>query len=185
MPQKEVSALNGEWRRSFYFLILLIFFVISAMICGGVYYYNTFMLQKQLDVLEKQNAAIQEKIVKSATEEEFSALASAVIKGKSVKSILSAHFYGSKIYELLEKTTVKSVVYDKFSQKINSDSMIVVTLSGEAESFSALTKQLIVYKKTKEIKKINFNEASVNKNGKASFTVDLTFDSDLAIIVLK
>lgn len=185
MPKKEASASSGESQQPFYSLILLIIFIIAAMVYAGVYYYNAFMLQKQLDDLKKQNAAIQENISKSAAEEEFPVLSAAIVKGKSIQSILSAHFYGSKIYQLLEKITIKSIKYDKFSQKINSDDTIGVTLSGEAESFAALTKQLIVYKKTKEIKEINFSGASINKNGKAAFTIDLTFNSDLAIVVSK
>ncbi len=179
MPKKEGGATDGKPRRPFYFLIVFVFFIIGFLIYFGIYSYNTFFLKKQLDVIEKKNADLQEEISKSATEEELSTAASAITKAKSIQSILSNHFYTSKIYELLERLTVKAVSYDKFSEKINNDDTISVSIAGEADSYNALAKQLIIFKKSKEIKEVIFKEAALGKNAKVVFSVVLNFDSKL------
>lgn len=179
MPKKEEVTAGGEPRRPFYFLISFAFFIISFLIYLGIYSYNTFFLKKQLDVIDKKNADLHEEISKSAKAEELSTVATAVIKGKSVRSILSAHLYGSKIYELLEKLTIKAVSYNKFSEKISDGDTVSVSVAGEADSFNALAKQLIIFKKSKEIKEIIFKEAALGKNAKVVFSVILNFDSKL------
>lgn len=182
MPRKEDLTARGESQRPFYFSIILIFLFISFAAYLGIYSYNTFFLQKQLDTVEKESADIQEKISKISTTEELSTVASAVTKGKSIKSILSDHLYGSKIYELLEKLTIKSVSYDKFSEKISDNNMINVSLSGKADSYNALAKQLIIFKKSKEIKDVVFSEAILEKNAKVAFSVNLSFDTKLITV---
>lgn len=182
MPQKESGAAGGKPRMPFYSLIVFVFFAISSLAYLGIYSYNAFFLKKQLGIIEKKSADIQEEISKSATAEELSAVANAIVKGKSVKSILSAHFYGSKIFELLEKLTIKSVSYSKFSEKISNDNTVIVSISGEADSYSALAKQLIIFKKSKEIKEIIFKEAAVGKNAKVLFSVVLSLDLKLITV---
>lgn len=182
MPKRERNTIGGESRRPFYFLIILIFSIISFVIYLGIYSYNTFFLKKQLDAVEKKSADIQEKISKTSTAEELSTVAAAVTKGKSIKAILSDHLYGSKIYELLEKLTIKSVSYDKFSEKISNNNVVSVSLSGKADSYSALAKQLIIFKKSKEVKEVIFNEATLEKNAKVAFSVGLNFDLKLITV---
>ncbi|MDP3057590.1 MAG: DUF5011 domain-containing protein [bacterium] len=182
MPRKEDVTARGESRRPFYFSIILIFLIISFIVYLGIYSYNTFFLKKQLNTVEEESADIQEKISKISTTEELSAVAAAVTKGKSIKSILSNHFYGSKIYELLEKLTIKSVSYDKFSEKIGADNMINVSLSGKADSYNALAKQLIIFKKSKEIKDVIFSEATLEKNAKVAFSLNLSLDSKIITV---
>lgn len=179
MPKKEGSSPEGEAQMPFYSLIVFVFFAISLLVYLGIYSYNTFFLKKQLDVAEKQNADIQSMISKSLTEEDALAVGAAIVKGKSIQTILSAHLYGSKIYELLEKITIKNVSYNKFSEKINNDNTISLFVDGEADSFNALSKQLIILKKTKEINEIIFLEALMGKNAKVAFSLILKFDSKL------
>lgn len=176
MPQRENGAAAGKPPRPFYFFIAAVFFIASFLIYSGIYSYNAFFLKKQLNIIEKQNTDIQENISKTATAEELSTVVAAVTKGESIRSILSGHLYASKIYELLENLTIKTVLYDKFSEKINNDNTISVSISGETDSFSALAKQLMIFKKSKEIKEIIFKEAAVGKNGKVLFSIVLSID---------
>lgn len=179
MPKKEQDVSGGEAGRPFYFSIVLVIFAISSLAYLGIYSYNTFFLKKQLGAAEKKNADIQREIDNSATAEDLSATIVAITKGKSVRSILSAHYYGSNIYELLEKLSIKNISYNKFSQKIIGDNAIDVSVSGEADSYNTLAKQLIVFKKSKEIKGIVFKEASMGKDAKVPFSVILTFDQNI------
>lgn len=186
MPRKESEAAEGgghSWPN--YLTLSLDLFVICLIIFSGIYYYDTFVLQKKLDSLEKQNTEIQDNISRAGTAEELSRMVDAVSKGKNIQTILGAHLYGSKIYELLEKITIKGVTYGKFSEKINSDKTISVSLSGQVDSYRTLTKQLMVMKKTKEIKNITFNEALIDKDGQVSFKVDLAFSANFITLALK
>jgi len=182
MPRKNDGYPDGESRRPFYFLVVFIIFVITSLIYLGIYSYSTFFLNKQLDTVDKKSSDIQEEISKIATSEELSTVSTAVTKGKSIRSLLSAHLYESKIFELLEKLSIKSVSYNKFSEEINADNTIKVSITGEAESFKALAKQLVIFKKFEGIKEITFNEATVGKNAKVSFSIVLNFDSKLITI---
>lgn len=181
MPRKEGAVPGAEAQTPFYSLIIFVLFVICLLVYAGIYSYNTFFLKKQLDVAEKKNAEIQDMIAKSVTPEDSLAVIAAIAKGKSIQPILSAHVYGSKIYELLEKVTIRSVSYNKFTEKDNEDKTISVSINGETDSFSSLAKQLIIFKKTKEVKEIIFMEASMGKSGKISFSFVLVLDSNLVI----
>lgn len=181
MPKKEVSKADETSGRPLYFLLISAIFLISALIFAGIYYYNYFYLKKQLDTVEKKREIVQNEIIKSSTEEEFNEISAAIVKGKSIRSILSAHLYNSKIYDLLEKLTIKSVSYHKFTEKIGKDGVIIATIAGEADNYKSLAKQLMIFKKSKEIKDIVFKEASVEKNARVAFSVILSFDSKLII----
>lgn len=182
MPQKENVASAGKTGTPFYFLIIFVLFVICFLAYLGIYSYNTFFLKKQLDNAEKQGANVQDMIARSISPEDSLAVTAAITKGKSVQVILSDHVYMSKIYELLEKITIKGVSYNSFSEKDNNDDTISVSVGGEAESYNMLAKQLMILKKTKEIADIVFLEASVEKDGKISFSYVLFFNSNVVAI---
>lgn len=179
MPRKQEDGAEKEVRRPFYFLIIFVVFAICSVVYLGIYSYNTFFLKKQLDAAEQKNADIQREIDRSATAEDLSATTIAIMKGKSIRSILLAHFYSSNIYELLEKLTIKNISYNKFSEKIIGGNMIEISVSGEADGYNTLAKQLIVFKKSKEIKGIIFKEASMAKDAKVPFVIILTFEKNI------
>ncbi len=177
MPKKEDTAVRNRQQQSFYFFVIVIFFIISLLGYLGIYYYNNILLKKQLEVVEKKNAEIQEEILRSATAEEFSTMTAAIVKGNNIRLILSTRLYVSMIYELLEKLTLKSILYNKFSEKNNDDNTIVVSIEGEADNFNELAKQLVIFKNSKEIKEVIFSEAVVDKNSKVVFLFVLKLDS--------
>lgn len=185
MPKKENGPGGGGQKQPFYFSIIFVFFIASALIFIGVYSYGNFFLKKQLDANRVKSARIQEDISKSVSQEDLPAVVSAIVKGENISSILSSHLYGSNIYAFLERVTVKSTIYNKFTYKINADKTINVSLAGEADSFNALAKQLLVFKKSKEIKEIVFDGGSIAKNSKISFSVDLLLSSSLVVTALK
>lgn len=180
MPKQEADPAEQTQTRPFYFAIVLVIFAISLLAFAVIYYYNNFLLKKQLTDLEKQDTEIQGQISSVATSEELSALNAAILKGENTKSILSNHYYTSRLFGLLESLTIKSVSYGTFSEKVDSG-IIKLSFAGFADSFNALAKQLIVFKKSKDIKNVNFNNATSGKDGKITFSMILEVDPKVII----
>lgn len=179
MPQKVGVAIEANAKMPFYSLIIIIVFFLCVFIFSGIYLYNNIILKKQLDIINENNSEIQENISKAISQEESATVISAISKGKSIRSILSSHVYETKIYDLLESVTIKGVSYNDFSEKESKENIISVSINGKAESFNALAKQLMILKKTSEIKDIVFTDATMEKDAKVSFSYSLSFDSKL------
>jgi hypothetical protein len=181
MPRKDSEATGETQKQPFYFVIVIVFFMICSLVYAGIYSYNTFYLKKQLEAVEKQNNDIQESISMTATPKELGAISTVVLKGKNIQSILTNHLYNSKIYELLESLTIKSVQYKSLSVENNNAGTIVVSITGEAESYNALAKQLIVFKRSKDINEVIFNDAASEKSAKVTFAITLNFDTKIIL----
>lgn len=179
MPKNDGEKNKETGRRPFYFSLSFGFLILCILVFSGIYSYNNFFLKKNLENAENKNQKLQDEISGSSASKTSSSVITAVVKGKSIKALLSAHPYWVKIYELLEKITIKGVSYVKFSAEIKEGSAINIKISGSAESYETLAKQLIVFKKTKEVKEVIFKEAVGGKEGKVSFAVELNFDSNL------
>jgi len=87
--------------------------------------------------------------------------------------ILNHHLISSKFFDFLEENTHPKVW---FSQISLSPEAGLATLSGHAETFSALGQQIQILKREATLKDIVLAKISLGKKGEIEFTLDLSFD---------
>lgn len=184
MPDTADRRREAGSKLPIYLLISLVIFLISVLALAGIFGYRKFFLERRLVAAENKNVELQGDISEVLNSKDSRLVINSVVKGKSIKTILAAHPYATNIYAFMEGVTIKSVLYDKLSLEVK-DKSVSANISGSADSYKALAKQLIILKKKKEVKEIIFKEAAGNKDGRIGFTIELLLDSSLIFPDLK
>ena len=155
-----------------FFMIL-----ISVLSYGGAYMYK-----KGLDA---QKVAIDQQLAKSRDNigtdfvTDMKRL-SARIAG--VKTLLGTHVVVTPLFQTLQDTTLRNVVYTNFSYAVATDdttkkSTVTVTLNGIAKSYETIALQSDAFTKSTIIKNPIFSDLKVdNKTNKVGFKLVFTAD---------
>lgn len=173
MPKKAGKSFVQRGHGSFFYFLVSVFFIISLAAFSIMFVWKTYFLKNDLFESKAKydalNAEISEKIKSPSL--------AANMKASSIEKILANHLYPSKFYRLLESLTLKNVYYKDFSLDatvVKNDS-VQVKIGGEADSFNALAKQLEIFRGSKDVAGVYFDNAQMNKNGKIDFSVELSF----------
>ena len=90
--------------------------------------------------------------------------------------LLQSHLFTSKTLGLLERNSHPKIWFSQY----NLDSTKgILALSGEAEDFSVLGQQLLIFKKEPLIKGLDLSNISVGKKGRVEFTLNLSLAPQL------
>src|SRR5581483_1107110 len=123
---------------NFFFLIGIIIFVGSLVLAVGVYVYNLY-LNNQIGSLQTQIASIEQKYL--ASDNSFKNYTRLDQRIKNATTILNAHLSSSAIFNLLEQDTVKYVQFLTFKFGTTGTGTPIVSLTGQARSFNAVSVQ--------------------------------------------
>ena len=178
MPEKAKNDWQATGEISLLSPVAAVLFIISALALAGTYYYKNYYLQGELDSLQAHNQVLTDTI-SSSFEDRFISLNK---KAKDVDKILAGHMYWSNYFDTLENYTLKNITYNQFFVDMEKykQGNITTKVIGEADDFKTLAKQLAVLRsKSKEFSDMNFDGAELNKEGKITFTVFLSFDPSL------
>lgn len=174
MPKKSGESFGRrEYGSSFYFLAS-IFFAISLAAFSLMFIWQTYFLKKDFLDSKAKNDALNADI----SEKMKSPSLVANMKANSVGKILANHSYPTNFYRLFESLTLKNISYKYFSldATVAENDIVQVKVSGEADSFNALAKQLEIFRESGDIIGVSFDGAQVNKDGKTDFSVGLSFN---------
>jgi len=90
--------------------------------------------------------------------------------------LLQNHLFTSKTLGLLERNSHPKIWFSQY----NLDSTKgILALSGEAEDFSVLGQQLLIFKKEPFIKGLDLSNISVGRKGRVEFTLNLSLAPQL------
>jgi len=90
--------------------------------------------------------------------------------------LLQSHLFTSKTLGLLERNSHPKIWFSQY----NLDSTKgILALSGEAEDFSVLGQQLLIFKKEPFIKGLDLSTISIGRKGRVDFTLNLSLDPHL------
>ena len=90
--------------------------------------------------------------------------------------LLQNHLFTSKTLGLLERNSHPKIWFSQY----NLDSTKgILALSGEAEDFSVLGQQLLIFKKEPLIKGLDLSNISVGRKGRVEFTLNLSLAPQL------
>ncbi len=167
IPRK--TAVLSSWLKIlFYILIgLIIISILSYFILG-------YLQRKSLIAFKN----LEEEINKERTSQRIVQEEEILNYQKKINDfgfLLSYHFFPSKFFTFLEKTSHPRIL---FSQTNLNPSGSLVILSGQAESFLALGQQLQILKREPSIKSVSLSKISLGERGGVNFTLELSFDTE-------
>lgn len=160
-----------------FFLVISIFIFFALLVgSGGVYFYKGVQAKK-ITQMEADLALARERF-------EPSKLAQLQALDKRLRAsteVLNQHVAITPIFEMLEKVTMKTVRFTKFSYdfQAGSDSKIVFNLEGQAIGYRSVALQSDLLTTNKQIVDPIFSDLSLDDKGnvlfKLSFSVDPSF----------
>jgi len=173
MPKKSGESFGQREHGLFFYSLTFIFFAISLAVFCAIFIWQTYFLKNNLSESKTTNDALNAEI----SEKMKSPFLVAGMKASNAKKILANHLYLSKFYQLLESLTLKSVSYNDFSLDADpaKNDSVHVKISGEANGFNVLAKQVEIFRESKDIVGVSFDNAQLNKDGKIDFSVGLSF----------
>lgn len=94
-------------------------------------------------------------------------------KLKDFELLSNQHRFTSNALQVLENLAHSKVWFSDFQLNIQDSQLI---LKGEADNINILGEQLLVFKKSAEIKETALSDVKTNPNGKIEFQISLTVD---------
>ncbi|MFH1608468.1 MAG: hypothetical protein ABH951_00410 [Patescibacteria group bacterium] len=153
--------------------IAIFIFLAVAVASGGLYFYKG-MLQKNITSMDANLALAKERF-------EPAKINQLQVLGKRLESsnvILSKHIAVSPIFETLQKLTMKTVRYTKFSYEFGNekDSKIKVMMSGQAIGYRSIALQADLFTKDKNLIDPIFSNLSLDDKGNVLFDLEFSVD---------
>lgn len=92
------------------------------------------------------------------------------------KGVLDKHIYWTQIFKILEEKTLNTITFKNFGGDVSDNS---INLSGKAQSYAALAKQVKIFEDTPGVKSVLSSGIGLSEDGKVDFSLDITFDGEL------
>lgn len=163
------------------FMIISIFVLFTVLIAtGGLYFYKEILIKKIADMENTLNLA--KNRFESSKIFELKAFDKRLIASSE---ILAKHFTVTPIFDALEKITMKSVRFTKFSYELSNEDnpVISVKMSGVAIGYRSIALQSDLFTQNKSLIDPLFSNLTLNDNGNVIF--DLNFLVDPAFVNYK
>ncbi len=181
IPAKPIQPVSkggglGMSRGNFLNIITLVMFLISAVVWASFYFYEIY-LEKQI---AKQNNQLDE-VKKTLVSELVNEAYKLNTRMESVKVLLYNHISPSEIFNLLEKSTLKTVQFNNFTFKVESDGTIKIEAAGAANSYESIVLQSEKYGKTGYLRNVLFSGLQPSQGGGVNFELTATVDRDLVL----
>jgi hypothetical protein len=149
----------------------LIVFFLTLAVSGGVYLYNIYLGKQIVEETAKLGQA--QKAFEPALVLDVKKLDNRML---AARDILNKHMTVSPIFEMLQTNTLQSVRFASFKFD-GSKSNTVVTMDGEAQSYTSVAAQADVFSSEPLVKNFTFSNLNLNGAHGVKFTVMLDIDS--------
>ena len=146
-------------------LIAIIIFLISAGAFGITYLYKQSVI-KEISKLDIELARMRE-IFQPATVAEFKKLSNRLA---IADKLINNHIALSRVFDILEKATLKSVYFSSFSLA-GADQEFSLALEGVAKNFSSVALQSDAFSENQSLKNPVFSNLNLNEKGGVVFSV--------------
>ena len=95
---------------------------------------------------------------------------------RDFSKISRSHIFPSNFFIFFEKLCHPRIWFSKLSLNFKDFSLAV---SGEAESFSDLGQQILIFRQEEKIKKADLTEIAIGPEGKINFSINISFNSEI------
>jgi len=179
IPKKQVTTISapaGNGRAvSFIMLLATVIFLASVLFAAGVFLYKKTIEQQ----LVAQGEQLE--IVRQSFDPAFIARASRLNQRIIASSrILNRHLSPSRIFELLEQSTLQTISFDSLKFNNNVEGKITITGSGQGREFSSIVLQSDEFGRTGSMKDVLFSGLDPQTNV-VMFKFEATLDPQLIL----
>lgn len=144
-----------------------------AILYGGAYFWQA-RLNKDLGGLNgRLQAVIGQRDM--ALENRLSGLGMAL---ETFKSVFTGHRYWSKVFDMLEQSTLSDITFVSFDGNAAADR---ISLKGRAPSYAVLAQQIKLFQDAPDVIEVTTSGINLNQKGYLDFSVMIVFDRSLLI----
>ena len=176
IPKKPMIEERAVAPRPIGFLtIISVFILITVLVvAGGLYFYQGVISSNISKMSESLKAA--ENRYEPAKIMELQVLDKRL---RAANEILSSHVSITPIFELLEKVTMKTVRFTKFSYTTGTerDKKVAIKLSGTAVGYKSIALQSDIFTENKQLVDPLFSNLVLDDKGNVVFDLEFSVDS--------
>lgn len=160
-----------EPKKNLLFTVTVVLLALTLLASLGLWWYGNDLTKKkgliiaQIDVLQSQRDLDLEK-----------KLADLDQSIKKMEEILKKRVYPDNILKLLEDLVLAEVSFSNFSADLDTAG---INIDVNALNYNKLAEQMVVFEKDARIKKVDFSNIRLDKDGGASSQFQLNFDPAL------
>jgi hypothetical protein len=151
--QREASA-GWPWRLMT--LSLVIFLTVAAVYAGMKFGFEDAYLQSALSQADTQS----NKTLKSVSEDEQKQIFNFYSQLSNIDTLLKRQGKGTTYLDILEKNTLKAVVYGDSDMRIDENG-VIIKLDGKTPSYSLVVQQMELYKKISNVREVRLLGARI------------------------
>ena len=177
IPKKPILKESTAYTRpvSIFLIFSLLFLLVALLALGGLYFYKRIVIKKIAGMENTLNLA--------KNRFEPSKITELQIFDKRLRAsseILSKHIAITPIFNELEKITMKSVRFTKFSYNLETENKPVVSIkmSGVAIGYRSIALQSDLFAKNKNLIDPVFSNLVLDNSGNVIFDLEFLVDPD-------
>jgi len=176
IPKKTVAEVAPQRRRRSAGILSILaigVFVLSLLAAGGVFFYERYVadsITAKEETLNRAREAFELDLIRelSRTDKKINAAG----------DLLDKHTALSRLFELIERDTLKTVRFEDLSYE-EDENGVHVQMTGEAVSFSSIALQSDQFGKNRSIKDPIFSDLNLDAEGNVTFTFTATIVPDI------
>jgi len=145
-------------------------FIISILAAGSVFLYDRYLnsdIERMSSDLERQKGSLEKEIIKELSKIDK--------KIEASKMILDNHITLISLFELLEKNTLKNVMFENMVLS-PEDGGWTISMKGLADSYATIALQSDVFEEDKNMSELIFSDLAVGNDGGVVFDVTAKID---------
>src|SRR3989344_975399 len=165
IPKKFPTAQYASEGFGVFFRISAIIFLVSLLLTAGIYAYGNFLknsLAGQKSVLKKVEIEFEPNTI-AELERVSNAIAAA-------GDILRVHTMSSAIFDMIEGGALPTASFNTFSYSAEKN---MITLSGEAASYSDVSAQSSVFESLPNVESATFGNLALKETGAVGFILNI------------
>ncbi len=165
IPKKSPTAQYAPEGFGVFLRISAIIFLVSLLLTAGIYAYRNFLtnnLASQKSVLQKLEIEFE-----PATISELERVSGAIA---SAWDVLRAHTMSSAIFDMIEASALPTASFNTFFYSAEKN---MVTLTGEAASYSDVSAQSSVFEALPAVESATFGNLSLKETGTVGFILNV------------
>jgi hypothetical protein len=155
--------------------IVLALLILSLLIFGGLLLYKNKIKTELNDTMQK----IAELDSKRNNDSELK-IYYADQKLNLVSSLFKNHFYWSKLFTKIQDLTVSEIYFSEFKSAI-LEGKLEITLSGNADTYTLLARQMVVFKDDPTVEKIDLTKTALSEAGGVNFDFLIIFKNSILL----
>lgn len=160
-----------EPKKNLLFAAMIAMLVLAVSVSFGLWWYGRSLMENkdsvvaQIDQLQSQRNLELEKKVANLDQ-----------NIKKMEEILKNRIYPNNILKLLEDSALPEASFSNFNADLDAAE---INMDVIAPNYNKLAEQMVVFEKDSRVKKIDFLNIKLDKDGKAGAQFQLEFDSAL------